>query len=35
MDLEHDERPWGIYTVLDDGPGHKVKADRGPSRTAA
>jgi mannose-6-phosphate isomerase len=23
--LEHDERPWGSYTVLDDEPGHKVK----------
>jgi len=22
---EHDERPWGSYTVLDDQPGHKVK----------
>jgi mannose-6-phosphate isomerase-like protein (cupin superfamily) len=23
---EHDERPWGMYTVLDDGaPDHKVK----------
>ena len=25
MALEHDERPWGSYTVLDDEPGHKVK----------
>jgi mannose-6-phosphate isomerase len=23
--LEHDERPWGSYTVLEDAPGHKVK----------
>ena len=22
---EHDIRPWGNYTVLDDAPGHKVK----------
>jgi mannose-6-phosphate isomerase len=22
---EHDERPWGSYTVLDDTPTHKVK----------
>ena len=22
---EHDRRPWGSYTVLDDQPGHKVK----------
>ena len=22
---EHDERPWGSYTVLDDQPDHKVK----------
>jgi mannose-6-phosphate isomerase len=22
---EHDERPWGYYTVLDDAPDHKVK----------
>ncbi|MGA8295493.1 MAG: phosphomannose isomerase type II C-terminal cupin domain [Acidimicrobiales bacterium] len=22
---EHDERPWGSYTVLQDAPGHKVK----------
>ncbi len=22
---EHDERPWGSYTVLDDSEGHKVK----------
>jgi mannose-6-phosphate isomerase-like protein (cupin superfamily) len=22
---EHDERPWGAYTVLDDAPTHKVK----------
>lgn len=22
---EHDERPWGSYTVLDDSAGHKVK----------
>jgi mannose-6-phosphate isomerase len=22
---EHDERPWGSYTVLDEGDGHKVK----------
>ena len=25
MALEHSERPWGSYTVLDDEPGHKVK----------
>lgn len=25
VDNEHDERPWGAYTVLDDAPGHKVK----------
>ncbi|MDA8290964.1 MAG: phosphomannose isomerase type II C-terminal cupin domain [Actinomycetota bacterium] len=25
MDLEHDERPWGSYTVLSDAPDHKVK----------
>lgn len=23
--LEHDERPWGNYTVLEDAPDHKVK----------
>ena len=23
--MEHDERPWGSYTVLDEGDGHKVK----------
>jgi mannose-6-phosphate isomerase len=23
--LEHEERPWGSYTVLADGPTHKVK----------
>ena len=23
--LEHDERPWGSYTVLDEGVGYKVK----------
>jgi mannose-6-phosphate isomerase len=22
---EHDERPWGNFTVLEDAPGHKVK----------
>ena len=22
---EHDERPWGSYTVIDDAPTHKVK----------
>jgi mannose-6-phosphate isomerase len=22
---EHDDRPWGSYTVLEDGPDHKVK----------
>jgi mannose-6-phosphate isomerase len=25
MTSEHDERPWGHFTVLDDQPGHKVK----------
>lgn len=25
MALEHDERPWGSYTVLDEGAGYKVK----------
>ena len=25
MTGEHDERPWGSYTVLEDAPGHKVK----------
>ena len=25
MDREHDERPWGSYTVLDDAPHSKVK----------
>jgi mannose-6-phosphate isomerase len=25
MTLEHDERPWGSYTVLEDAPDHKVK----------
>ncbi len=25
VELEHDERPWGSYTVLEDGSGHKVK----------
>jgi mannose-6-phosphate isomerase len=25
MDLEHDERPWGSYTVLEDADTHKVK----------
>lgn len=25
MTNEHDERPWGSYTVLEDGPTHKVK----------
>lgn len=25
MELEHDERPWGSYTVLEDAPDHKVK----------
>ncbi|HVC25567.1 MAG TPA: phosphomannose isomerase type II C-terminal cupin domain [Acidimicrobiales bacterium] len=25
MDLEHDERPWGSYTVLSDAVDHKVK----------
>jgi mannose-6-phosphate isomerase-like protein (cupin superfamily) len=24
-ELEHDERPWGSYTVLDDADDHKVK----------
>ncbi|MHB8244241.1 MAG: phosphomannose isomerase type II C-terminal cupin domain [Acidimicrobiales bacterium] len=24
-DLEHDERPWGYYTVLEDAEAHKVK----------
>lgn len=24
-DREHDERPWGSYTVLDDADAHKVK----------
>ncbi len=24
-ELEHDERPWGSYTVLEDAPDHKVK----------
>lgn len=23
--LEYDERPWGNYTVIDEGPGYKVK----------
>jgi mannose-6-phosphate isomerase len=23
--MEHEERPWGSFTVLDEGPGHKVK----------
>ena len=23
--MEHDERPWGSYTVLSDAPDHKVK----------
>ncbi len=23
--LEHDDRPWGSYTVLEDAPTHKVK----------
>ena len=23
--MEHDVRPWGAYTVVDDGPSHKVK----------
>lgn len=23
--LEHDDRPWGSYTVLEDAPDHKVK----------
>ena len=25
MELEYDERPWGNYQVLDEGPGFKVK----------
>lgn len=25
MTVEHDQRPWGSYTVLDDQAGHKVK----------
>lgn len=25
MTNEHDERPWGSYTVLEDSPTHKVK----------
>ena len=25
MSLEHDERPWGSFTVLEDATGHKVK----------
>lgn len=25
MSVDHDERPWGSYTVLEDSPGHKVK----------
>lgn len=25
MSGEHDVRPWGSYTVLEDAPGHKVK----------
>lgn len=25
MTLEHDERPWGAYWVLEDAPTHKVK----------
>ena len=25
MSREHDERPWGCYTVLEDSPTHKVK----------
>jgi mannose-6-phosphate isomerase len=25
MELEHDERPWGSYTVLAEGVGYKVK----------
>jgi mannose-6-phosphate isomerase len=25
MTAEHDVRPWGSYTVLDDAPDHKVK----------
>jgi mannose-6-phosphate isomerase len=25
MTAEHEERPWGAYTVLDDAPTHKVK----------
>jgi mannose-6-phosphate isomerase len=26
MEREHDERPWGNYTVLEDAADHKVKA---------
>jgi mannose-6-phosphate isomerase len=26
MEREHDERPWGSYTVLEEGPDFKVKA---------
>jgi mannose-6-phosphate isomerase len=25
MSVDHDQRPWGSYTVLEDVPGHKVK----------
>ncbi len=25
MEAEHDDRPWGSYTVVDQGRGHKVK----------
>ena len=25
IDVEHDVRPWGSYTVVDEGPRHKVK----------
>jgi len=25
VSLEHDDRPWGSYTVLEDADGHKVK----------
>jgi mannose-6-phosphate isomerase len=25
MPLEHDERPWGSYTVLEEAAGHKIK----------
>ena len=25
MSSNHDERPWGSYTVLEEAPGHKVK----------